>query len=265
MIYRKWIAIGLFVLSSAIQADDLTPEQILLINDKIEEQLEAYFQSAAFQEAIQQGIIDFVEKQNEERAAKDAEVVNQRSKLVPPKGDNEYVFGQANARFTLIEYSDFECPFCKKFHVTAEQFVKQNPDVNWVYRHFPLDFHNPGAQKQAEAAECAGELLGNKGYWDYSRLIFERTRSNGKGFPIQNLVPLAVELGMSEFNFRTCLDSEKYRNKVLRQYQEGQQAGVTGTPGNFLRDNDTGNIIAVHGAQPLSNLNKALSQLKDNK
>jgi protein-disulfide isomerase len=246
-----------------VWADDLTPEQQYLIDERIAEQLDAYFASEAFQKEIQQGIIRFVEEQNRLRTESQARSANQRMQNVIPLNDQDYVYGDPDARFTLIEYSDFECPFCKKFHVTAEAFIDQNPDVNWVYRHFPLDFHNPGAQKQAEAAECAGELSGNAGFWRYSKAIFERTRSNGKGFPIRNLVPLANELGMDSEEFGDCLNSEKYREKVLSQYKEGQEAGVTGTPGNFLRDNLTGQTLPVHGAQPLSSLVKALQQLKE--
>jgi len=134
--------------------------------------------------------------------------------------------------------------------------------VNWVYRHFPLNFHNPGAQKQAEASECAGELGGNDAFWQYTDLIYERTRSNGKGFPIDKLAPLAVEIGLDQEAFKQCLNSEKYKRKVLQQMANGQAGGVTGTPGNFIRHNATGATIAVHGAQRLRALKQALESLK---
>ncbi len=87
-----------------------------------------------------------------------------------------------------MEYSDFECRYCKRFHPTAKAVVQAYAGkVNWVYCHFPLGFHNPGAQKQAAASECANELGGNYAFQKYTDAIYARTRSNGKGFPVANL------------------------------------------------------------------------------
>jgi protein-disulfide isomerase len=261
---RRLIAVLCISFSSATWAIDLTPEQKKLVEIEVEKNLEGFFESEKFQAVIDQAIVDFINRQNQDRSqAKEAEV-EQQALTILPITQQDYVYGPEDARFTLIEYSDFECPYCKKFHLTAEQFVDQNENVNWVYRHFPLNFHNPGAQKQAEAAECAGELAGNRGFWEYSSAIFKRTRSNGNGFPISNLTPLAIELGLDEDEFSECLNSSRYRYKVLAQFKQGQQAGVTGTPGNFLVDTQTNRIIPVHGAQPLSALEQKLNQLLEN-
>ena len=161
--------------------------------------------------------------------------------------DKDHVRGNKNAKVTLVEYSDFECPFCKTFHPTVKEILQTYGDkVRWVYRHYPLPFHNPGAQKQAEASECVAELGGNDKFWEFTDKIFERTTSNGNGFPIANLGPLAAEIGVNQGQFQSCLDTGKYTKLVEGQIADGTQAGVSGTPSTFVN----GQIVV--GAQPFA-------------
>jgi len=252
-----------FLISFSSLADDLGPETQKLIDKKVEEKLQKYFNSKTFDKQVEQAIISFIEKQNRERARREGAAAEAGAKNVAAvNSKQDYIKGTPAAEFSLIEYSDFECPFCKRFHTTAGSFIKKYPEVNWVYRHFPLNFHNPGAQKQAEAAECAGALGGNKAFWEYSDAIYSRTRSNGKGFPIKNLTPLAVEIGLDRAKFEDCFNKETYKRKVLAQFQNGQRSGVNGTPGNFLRHNPSKITISIPGAQPLAKLESALEELK---
>ncbi|MBV1788068.1 DsbA family protein [Marinobacterium sp. D7] len=244
--------------SQAQEADNAAIEQL------IDQKLDEYVNSEAFDERVEQAIIRFIEKQNQARAEqerKERETRVENLAAVDPQSD--YIRGKPDAPFTLIEYSDYECPYCKRFHFTAKEFVEKHPDVNWVYRHFPLNFHNPGAQKEAEAAECAGALGGNDAFWRYSDLIFERTRSNGKGFPIANLGPLAEEIGLDRQAFDACMNEERFKDKVLAQTQNGMASGVTGTPGNFLLHNASGEAVPIGGAQPLIRLEGMLQKMKD--
>lgn len=161
--------------------------------------------------------------------------------------------GNKDAKVVMVEYSDLECPFCKTFHPTMQQVMKEYGDkVKWVYRHYPLAFH-ANAQKQAEAAECAGKLGGNDAFWRYTDAIFERTTSNGTGFALSNLVPLAKELGLNESSFRQCLDSDEMAQKVKDQMAKGTEEGVTGTPGTIIIDGK-GNTQLVPGALPFDQL-----------
>ncbi len=248
------IALLVFAFSDRSRSE---AELIAMIDARIEEKAQPT-SDAAFNARVEQGIMAFIDKQR--RA--EAERPNTLAANVPPPAEDEFYYGSPDARITLIEYSDFECPFCKRFHQTAKALVDgSDGKVNWVYRHFPLDSHNPGAQRQAEAAECAGELGGGEAFWAYTDAVYERTSSGGRGFAESALAPLAVELGLRESDFIECLNSRRHADKVRAQMAAGMRAGVTGTPGNILYDKQTGNVLAVHGAQPLERLRQAAAEL----
>ena len=213
-----------------------------------------------FNARVEQGIQAYIDKQRQTQERQPSEL----AKSVPPPSQDDHLYGNPDAPVTLIEYSDFECPFCKRFHDTAKRLVEaSNGQVNWVYRHFPLGFHNPGAQKQAEAAECAAELGGNQAFWTFADTIYARTTSNGQGFPIGNLRPLAAEIGLDQARFQECLDSERFAEKVQGQMAAGTRAGVSGTPGNILYHKPSGRVLAIHGAQPLERFQQAAQSLSD--
>ena len=133
--------------------------------------------------------------------------------------------------------------------------------VNWVYRHFPLSFHDPGATKQSVASECAGELGGNDLFWKYTDGIYARTRSGGKGFPESRLIPLAEELGLDAAAFKECLLSGRHMARIQADLTEGRQAGISGTPGNILINNRTGEVRVQSGAAPIATMRAAVDQL----
>jgi len=166
---------------------------------------------------------------------------------VPPVSKADHVRGSGD--ITFIEYSDIECPFCKRFHPTMLQVMNEyKGKVKWVYRHFPLSFH-ANAQKEAEATDCVAELGGNDAFWSYLDKLFERTTSNGTGFALDALVPLAKEIGLNETKFKNCLDSGKYAQHVTDETNAGAAAGVNGTPGSFLIGKD-GQAQLISGALP---------------
>ena len=90
--------------------------------------------------------------------------------VTPVDPEADHIRGDKDAAFTIIEYSDFECPFCSRHHPTLKQLIEDEPDVNWVYRHFPLGFH-ASAQRAAEASECANE---QGKFWEYTDMIYEK-------------------------------------------------------------------------------------------
>ncbi len=179
---------------------------------------------------------------------------------VPPVTDQDHARGAKKAKVILIEYSDFECPFCKRFHPTMQQIITAYPnDVQWVLRHFPLSFH-ANAQAEAEATECAAELGGNDVFWSYADKIFERTTSNGTGFALTDLGPLAKELGLDEKKFNECLDSGRYAQYVRDQLNSGAAAGISGTPGTVVIDSD-GKSQIIPGALPFESIKQIIDGL----
>jgi protein-disulfide isomerase len=178
---------------------------------------------------------------------------------VPEVTDEDHIRGDKDAPVTFIEYSDFECPFCKRFAPTVEQILEEyDGEVKVVYRHYPLSFH-ANAQKEAEASECANELGGNDAFWEYHDAIFERGEAGGTGFALDDLVPLAEELGLNGDKFQDCLDSGKYASHVKEDMAGGAAAGVTGTPGSFIID-AKGDAQLVSGALPYESIKTMLDE-----
>lgn len=175
-------------------------------------------------------------------------------KEVPKLTKEDHVRGDRNARLAIIEYSDIECPFCKSFHPTVRKALDEyKGKVSWVFRHYPLSFH-ANAQKEAEAAECAALVGGNDVFWTYVDTVFERTTSNGTGFALDKLIPLANELGINEGKFKDCLDKGTQAKHVKEDMDGGTKAGVSGTPGTIILDTKAGDAQFVNGAVPFEQL-----------
>lgn len=172
----------------------------------------------------------------------------------------DHTMGNPNAPVTLIEYADYECPYCKEFHPIIQQLVTDYQDnVRLVYRHFPLAIH-PNAPKEAEAAECVAALAGQEAFWKYTHAIFERTQSGGTGFPLANLPSLARELGIEETLFTSCLDSGTYTEHVREHHQSGIRAGISGTP-SVIAFNKKGTVQLIPGQVSYEELKRVVDAL----
>ena len=156
--------------------------------------------------------------------------------------DDDTVKGDPNAPVTIVEWSDFECPFCTRFYTQTlgqieEEYIKTGK-VRFVYRDFPLGFHT-NAQKAAEAAECAGE---QDKFWEMHDRLFE----GGVGGGVPSFKQFAVGIGLDTGEFNECLDSGEMASEVKKDMADGANAGITGTPGFVI------NGQLVSGAQPFS-------------
>ncbi|HEX8923896.1 MAG TPA: thioredoxin domain-containing protein [Patescibacteria group bacterium] len=151
------------------------------------------------------------------------------SKLTPVN-DQDHIRGSKNADVVVVEYSDYECPYCKAFHPTMQQIIKDYGNkVAWVFRQYPLSFH-PKAEKSAEATECAAEIGGNDAFWKLTDLIYEKMPD----MELSQLPELAASVGVDKTKFSQCLDSGKYAQKIKDEENSGIQVGVQGTPGGVI-------------------------------
>lgn len=176
----------------------------------------------------------------------------------PTKDD--HIRGNINALIKIVEYSDLECPFCKRFHTTMQRIVREyNGTVAWVYRHYPLDQLHSKARKEAEATECAAALGGNEAFWKYVDRIFEITPSNN-GLPEEELFNIAEFVGLDINRFKDCLNNRTYEEKVDQDLQDAIRAGGRGTPYSVLIAAD-GKKYAISGAQPYETVKQLIEQV----
>lgn len=163
---------------------------------------------------------------------------------------DDHIRGDVNAPITLVEYSDTECPFCKRFHPTMKQLLDEYPGkVRWVYRHFPLTQLHPKAPREAEATECAGE---QGKFWEYIDRLFAVTPSNN-GLDDAELPKIAQYVGLDVAQFTSCLESGKFAKKVQADTQDAINSGARGTPYSVIID-AKGGTTPVSGAVPYENL-----------
>lgn len=172
--------------------------------------------------------------------------------------DDDPFLGQSNAPVTVIEFSDFQCPFCRRFVEETLQEIKRNyvdtGKIRWVYRDYPLSQIHPYAEKAAEAADCAGE---QGRFWEYHDLLFKNQAVWSAGGATVEFRKYASSLGLEEGRFNSCLDSGKYADEVSKDLADGLKAGVEGTPTFFV------NGVKVVGAQPYDVFKTAIdAQLK---
>ena len=156
--------------------------------------------------------------------------------------DDDAVKGDSNAPVTIVEFSDYECPFCERFFSQTYSQIKSEyidtGKVKLIYRDFPLNFHQ-NAQKAAEAAECAGEQ--DKYYEMHDKLF-----GSGVVGGVTTFKAYAGQIGLNQAEFDSCLDSGEMASEVAKDMKDGQAAGVKGTPAFFI------NGELVSGAQPFS-------------
>ncbi len=166
--------------------------------------------------------------------------------------DDDMKKGSDSAPLVLVEFSDFECPFCGRFSSqTLPSIITNYVDtgkLQIVYRDFPLGFH-PTAQKAAEATECADDQ--GKG-WEMHDKIYANQGQVGstQAAAVSTFKSWAVDLGLDSAAFDSCLDSGKYESEVLSDASDGAAAGVRGTPAFRLGRRDGDQIVEISGAQP---------------
>ena len=198
-------------------------------------------------EAIQRLRVE--QQQAEERRRREA------AGAVRPVDGEDHILGKPDAPVKLIEFSDFECPFCKRFHQTMKRIIDEygkDGRVAWVYRHFPIDSIHSKARKEAQAAECANELGGNEAFWAYADRLFDVTPSNNR-LDLALLPKIAEDIGLDRARFESCLEGDarggKYAAHIEADYRDASASGGSGTPYSLVIAPD-GQIFPINGAQP---------------
>ena len=180
---------------------------------------------------------------------------------IRPINEDDHVLGNPNAPIVIIEYSDYDCPFCKKFHETMKSIVADygpTGQVAWVYRQFPIDQLHPNATGIALASECVADLAGNDAFWTFTDLVFsERTADAPTN--TTKLVDYAVQAGADQTAFESCVSEGKFIDHITEEYQEGVAAGVQGTPHSFVQV--AGQQIVINGAQPYENVKQTIETI----
>jgi len=170
--------------------------------------------------------------------------------LRPPKievtFDPSRVRGNPDAPVTIVEFSDFQCPFCQRaYPVIKGLLAKYDGKVKLAYRDFPLRQAHPQAQMAAEAARCAGE---QGKFWEYHDRLFDNFNQLSK----EALAQYAASLDLDSQEFQACLESGRHQASIEEDFQDGSRAGITGTPAFFI------NGVLVNGAHPASVFEKTI-------
>jgi protein-disulfide isomerase len=205
---------------------------------------------------IAAGIEGYIKKQQEE-ARRAQEEANKPKKVEGVSADDDAILGDPDAPVTIVEFSDYECPFCKRnFQQVLPKIKEKYIDtgkVKYVFRDLPLPFHEPIATQEALAAECAGDMGGDSKYYEFHDELYRTTKSN-KGLEQSQLYEIAEKVGLNAAEFKECLDTEKFKEEIEKDMADGASYGVTGTPGFFI------NGWFIKGAYPFAEFEKFIEQ-----
>ena len=191
---------------------------------------------------------------------------SQPSQPVKISMDDDPIRGDPNAPITIIEFSDFQCPFCARFHVQTlplllDEYIDSGK-VNLVYRDFPIQSIHPNALPAAVAAECANE---QGKYWEYHDTLFEKQNSWNRldsDSVISTFSQYATDIGLEQQQFDSCLDSGKYLEEVQGDLSDGRDYDITGTPGFFIGNDEIG-FVKINGAQPFDSFQRVIDAQLD--
>jgi protein-disulfide isomerase len=154
------------------------------------------------------------------------------SRLHPPSvRASDHVRGGSNAPVTIIEYADFQCPYCQQMHASLQTAVNEGR-IRWVYRNYPLSSIHPLAFKEAEAAECAGA---QGKFWEYADALFaaQARISSSHAFD-RELASLAQGINADPAAWKECLDSGQFAETIKNEMSEAEALQISGTPTIFI-------------------------------
>ncbi len=167
---------------------------------------------------------------------------------VDPVTPDDHIKGNPAAPVKIVEFSDFDCPFCSRFHDTMDNIVNSYGDqVAWVYRHFPLESIHPQASAVAVASECVAKLGGNDAFWIFTDGYFE-ARGSGNNTAHSTLIPqLVTTAGVEQGAFTACFESGEFNANVQADLNDAIETGGRGTPWSIIIG-PSGKTYPINGA-----------------
>lgn len=190
---------------------------------------------------------------------------------VAPVTKDDHIRGNPNAPIMIVEYSDFDCPFCRIFHDTMNKVMAKfgkDGQVAWVFRQFPIVSLHPDAPKISAASECVAELKGNDAFWTFADKLNDSRKieytpdgqlKSVEPTNVSRLSEFAVAAGVDKNKFETCLNSGKYDEKIKADVEAATKTGARGTPYSIVIVGDQQGVI--NGAQPYEVVEKIISNL----
>lgn len=169
----------------------------------------------------------------------------------------DHIRGSLTAPITLVEYSDFQCPYCRMVYPTLKKIVDESGgQIAWIHRNFPLESIHPEAKPAALAAECIAEELGNDAFWKFADTVYANQSTMSSTFYTQ----LAAQLGANASRFASCVSTKKHEAKINAEAADAQKNGGTGTP--FTIVIGKGIQVPVSGALPYEQFIAVINAIK---
>jgi protein-disulfide isomerase len=178
---------------------------------------------------------------------------------VPAPSSADHIVGSPNAPIVMVEYSDFQCPYCQMIYPSLKQIQSASGgQIAWVMREFPLYQIHPQAMPAANAAECITEQLGNSAFWKFADDDFNNQAGIGPDF----FTAEAQKLGVNMTKYNSCISNSTYLSKIEQQTADAESSGGNGTPYTVVINTKTGKQYPVSGALPLPQLQAVIDQAK---
>ncbi len=182
--------------------------------------------------------------------------------------DNDPILGnRETAQIAIVEFSDYECPFCERFWRQTLGQIKENfidsGEVILVYRDLPLSFHDPAATEEANAAECARQQGGDEVYYQFHDQIYEKTPGNGQGISEDGLITIGTSLGLNRTKLAKCIQDQEFAEEIRKDTADANKVGINGTPGfvigKLAQDGSVEGVV-ISGAEPYVNFEKVINE-----
>lgn len=183
-----------------------------------------------------------------------------KTNLVEPVTEADHIRGSVSAPIKIVEYSDFDCPYCARFHETMKLIIGKysSDEVAWVYRHFPL---NEQSESVSQASECVAELAGNDAFWKFADEYYKLRQAGDRTASAGLISKLSPQVGVPQAKLDTCLNENRHLEIINSHQTNGSETGGQGTPWAILIG-PSGKTYPINGAIPLEEIERIINRAK---